>query len=57
MALRVFTCKSCEHHMRMSGQVCHACYASKSGYQTPQLFWLSVIVAVVSMIGGAVAVF
>jgi hypothetical protein len=57
MALRVFTCKSCEHHMRMSGQVCHACYASKSGYQTPQLCWLSVIVAVVAMIGGAVAVF
>jgi len=43
--------------MRMAGQVCHACYASKSGYQTPQFFWLSVIVAVVAVVFVTVAVF
>ena len=56
MALRLFTCKSCGHKMRLAGQVCHACYATKAGYQTPQFFWLCVIGAVAAVVFVAVAV-
>jgi hypothetical protein len=43
--------------MRMAGQSCHACFASKAAYQTPQVFWLGVIVVLLLLIAVAVAVY
>ena len=35
MTLRLFTCRSCGHHMRFSGRVCHACFQNKATWQHP----------------------
>lgn len=46
MTLRVFSCKSCGHHMRMSGPRCGYCFSSKSPTQRLG-FWLAAGVVIV----------
>jgi len=46
MALRVFSCKSCGHRMRLSGPRCGYCFSAKPLSQRVG-FWASVSVVIV----------
>ena len=52
MALRVFTCKDCGHHMRFSGNHCGKCYCEKTALQQPTFWYVLVgVVAILALLG------
>lgn len=49
MAVRLFKCDDCGHHMRFSGRYCNACFSEKRLLQR-RAFWLPTIAIVIMVI-------
>lgn len=53
MAIRLFTCASCGHKMRLRGASCGKCFAPKTLFQHPEV-WVIPVALIIALAMGIV---